>query len=73
MDPAVGVLAVIVLATFVLHAHTLRSHAIERERLTQLAVAKDGREYATLRRASAEAKPAVEKAPGPDVLIGQGG
>jgi Tfp pilus assembly protein PilV len=73
MDVSVIVLGVIVLATFVLHAHTLRSHATERERLVQLAVARDGREYAQIRRASGETPAPVESAPVPDVQIGMGG
>lgn len=70
---ALIVLGMVAVATLVLHARTLSAHAVERERLTQLAVAKDGREYAQLRKASAEPAPPKEHEPADEyVQVGLG-
>lgn len=74
MDLSPVVIGVLALAIIVLHARSLSLHATERERLVQLAVAKDGREYAQLRKASAETPaPAPERAPEPEAQIGLSG
>lgn len=67
----VAVLAVVVILLQREHAAERRAWAAERERLTQLVAARDGREFAQIRRA-VEPKP-VEPKPEEPVMVGLGG
>lgn len=66
----IGVLAAVVCFQAWAHDRAHRAWAAERERLVQLTVARDGREYAVLRKASEPAPPPPEPAAPEPLQIG---